>query len=313
MTVLLTGASGFVGRVVCPHLAASLPVVVAVRRDMALPPDVEARRVGELSADTDWSAALAGVERIVHMAARAHVMRDTETDPLEVFRRVNRDGTLRLAEQAAAQGVRRFVFVSTIKVNGEASPPDRPFAATDTPRPVDPYGIAKAEAEEKLLDLADRTGMEVVIVRPPLIHGPGAKGNLATLMRVVAHGLPLPLGGIDNRRSLLGVHNLAELLHLCLTHPDAAGQILLARDDDDVSTPDLIRRLAASMGRSIWLPPVPATWLGALAKLAGKSAAFERLAGWLQVDDSPTRRTVGWRPSRSLDQGLALMVGGDKP
>jgi nucleoside-diphosphate-sugar epimerase len=309
MKVLVTGASGFVGGPVCRTLAArGHHVIAAARRPL---PGLDVRTIADIGPDTDWSAALEGVEAVVHLAARAHIMNETAADPLTLFRRINRDGAIRLAEQAAAANVRRLVFVSSIKVNGEATPCDQPFRADDTPAPVDPYGVAKAEAEAALAAVAARTGLELAVVRPPLVHGPGAKGNLATLMAIIAKGLPLPLGAIDNRRSLVGVDNLADLLERCLTHPAAAGGTFLVRDDPDVSTAGLIRLIATAMHRPARLLPVPASWLRLAGRLTGRSAAVARLTGSLVVDDDPTRRRLDWSPSLPLAAGLAAMVAID--
>lgn len=307
MKVLVSGASGFVGGAVCRRLAASgHTVVAAVRRDDAfLPLEAEARRVGELGPDTDWRAALRGCDSVVHLAARAHVMWDRSADPRALFRQVNCAGALRLAEQAVAAGVGRFVFVSSIKVNGEATPPDRPFRADDEPAPMDAYGLSKAEAEAGLAGLSARTGLSLAVVRPPLVHGPGVKGNLAALMKVLARGWPLPLGAIENRRSLVGVDNLADALAFLVAH-SAQGRFLV-RDGEDVSTPELVRRLARGLGRRAMLLPVPPGLLWLAGRLSGKSVAVERLVGSLVVDDTPLR-ALGWRPGKSLDEGLAAMA-----
>lgn len=309
MTVLVTGASGFVGPAACRALrAAGHHVIAAARRPETAPPGFETRQVGDLGPQCDWSSALNGIDCVLHLAARAHVMNDAETDPLTVFRKVNRDGTARLAEQAAAAGVRRLVFVSTIKVNGEATALGRPFRAEDAPNPTDPYGIAKAEAERELAAIGARTGLEWVVVRPPLVHGPAAKGNLAALLRGLRRGLPLPLGAIDNRRDLIGVDNLAHLLALTTVHPDAAGGTFLARDGEAVSTPELIRRLGRSLGRPARLLPIPPAVLGTVLGLMGKRSTYERLVQSLEVDDGTTRTTLDWHPPLSLDQGLARMT-----
>lgn len=307
MKILVTGASGFVGAPMCRRLLADgHHVVAAVRRDDAfLPLDVEARRVDPLGPDTDWRAALKGCDAVLHLAARAHVMRDRAADPLALFRAVNRDGAVRLAEQAVAADVGRFVFVSSIKVNGEVTPVDRPFRGDDEPAPVDAYGLSKAEAEAALAGIAVRTGLSLAVVRPPLVHGPGAKGNLAALMAVLARGVPLPLGAIANRRSLVGVDNLADALAFLAGRAEQGR--FLVRDDEDVSTPELIRRLARLLGRSACLPPVPVALLRLAGTLTGKSAAVARLTGSLVVDDGPLR-ALGWTPARSLDEGLAAMV-----
>ncbi len=307
MKVLVTGASGFVGTALCRRLLAEgCKVVAAVRRDDAfLPLEAEARRVDGLGPDTDWRGALAGCDAVVHLAARAHVMRDRAADPLTLFRRINRDGSVRLAEQAVAAGIGRFVFVSSIKVNGEATPPDRPFRAEDAAAPVDPYGVSKAEAETALADLATRTGLSLAVVRPPLVHGPGVKGNLAVLMKALRLGLPLPLGAIRNRRSLVGVDNLADSLTFLVRCP-AQGRFLV-RDGEDISTPELIRRLAAAADRPARLLPVPPALLRLAGSLTGKRAAVQRLTGSLVVDDSPLR-ALGWVPPLTLNDGLARMA-----
>lgn len=296
MKILVTGASGFVGGPVCRALMArGHRVVAASRRDL---PGLEVVPIGELGPDTDWRPALDGVEAVVHLAARAHVMQETETDPLALFRRINRDGTVRLAEQAAAAGVRHFLFASSIKVNGEATPPDRPYRADDVPAPLDPYGIAKAEAEQALRAIALPT---LTILRPPLIHGPGAKGNLATLLKVLNTGLPLPLGGLTNRRSLVGIDNLANALGFLLERR-AAGTFLI-RDGEDVSTSQLLRLLGDGLEKPARLIPLP----GFLFRLLARSGTIKRLTGSLVVDDSPLR-ALGWTPPLSLKDGLARMT-----
>jgi nucleoside-diphosphate-sugar epimerase len=309
MKVLVTGANGFVGGAVCRALAdAGMQVAAASRRDMAVPTGVTLCRAAELGRGSDWREALAGMDAVVHLAARAHVMKDDAADPLAVFRTVNRDGAVALAEQAAAAGLRRLVFMSTIKVNGEATAPGRPFRADDVPAPGDPYGIAKAEAEAELATIAVRTGLELVVIRPPLVHGPGAKGNLAALMVLIARGLPLPLASVDNRRSLVGVANLADLVRTCLVHPDAPGKTFLVRDDSDLATPELIRRLARAMGRPARLLPCPPGLLRTAAAAVGRKGMASRLLGSLEVDDGLTRATLGWQPPVSLDAGLAAMA-----
>ncbi|NFV78538.1 NAD-dependent epimerase/dehydratase family protein [Magnetospirillum aberrantis] len=305
MKVLVTGASGFLGGPVCRALAAAgHEVLGAVRRPVDLAAGVRPVAAADLSADADWSVALTGCEAVVHLAARAHVMHETEADPLAVFRRVNRDGTARLAEQAAAVGVRRFIFVSSIKAQGESGL----LRAIDAPAPVDPYGVAKFEAEQALSAAAARVGMETTVIRPPLVHGAGAKGNLATLMRVLSKGIPLPLAWVDNRRSLVGADNLADLIRVCLDHPAAAGATFLVRDAEDLSTPQLLRRLAAAMGRRAVLLPVPPSALRLAARMVGRQAMAERLLGSLTVDDAATRQALSWEPPNSVDSGLAAMA-----
>lgn len=288
---LVTGASGFVGRALVATLAADGEAVRGASR-RPLPSGIPSVQVGALGPDTDWSAALREIDVVVHLAARVHVMREQERNPLEAFREVNVAGTGALAAQAAAAGVRRLVFVSSIKA-----------AVAE-----DPYGQSKLEAERVLQEVGERRGLQWVVVRPPLVHGPGAGGNLRRLMGLICRGVPLPFGGVKNRRSLVGVENLAALLRLSGTAPQAAGQTLLVADQPAVSTPDLIRMLAASMGRPARLWSVPASVLRGMGWLAGRSEEVERLTGSLEVDDSRTRALLGWAPRRTLEEGLGAMV-----
>lgn len=314
--ILVTGATGFVGSAVVRRLLADDAhgrVVVAVRRgELSWPEGVIQVQTGDLAPSTDWSAALNGVSGVVHCAARVHVMQDTATDPLDEYRRVNVQGTLNLARQATAAGVRRFVFVSSIKANGEATQPGHPFTADDVPAPLDSYGVSKVEAEQGLRELADSTGMEVVIVRPPLVYGPGVKANFAATMRWLARGVPLPLGRIQNARSMVARDNLVDLLVTCLRHPAAAGQTFLVSDGEDVSTTELLRRMGLAMGKPARLLPVPAAWLQLAATMLGKRDIAQRLCGSLQVDIEKTRCLLSWQPPLTLNQGLKIAAEGLK-
>ncbi|MFP5516281.1 MAG: UDP-glucose 4-epimerase family protein, partial [Alphaproteobacteria bacterium] len=283
MRVLLTGATGFVGRHTVPLLAARGHRVRAALRTFSEGP-WEPAVVGDIGPDTDWSSALAGIDAVIHMAARVHVMRDTASDPLAEFRRVNTAGTIRLAEQAAAAGVKRIVFLSSIKAMVDESRP-APLDAATVPAPHSPYGVSKLEAERALAEIAARTGMEVAVIRPPLVYGPGAAGNMRALVKLVATGLPLPLGGIRNRRSLIYVGNLADAVVTVLEHPDAAGQTFLVQDGEPLSTADLVRAIAAALDRPARLIPVPQGLMALGAALTGTRAVFDRLAGTLTVDD----------------------------
>ena len=302
MRVLLTGAIGFVGRHTVPLLAAHGHLVRAALRGAKEGP-WEPAVVGDIGPDTDWTTALAGVDAVIHMAARVHVMRDKADDPLAEFRRVNTAGTIRLAEQAAAAGVKRFVFLSSIKAMVDESRPT-PLDEATVPNPHSPYGVSKLEAERALAAISARTGMEVAVIRPPLVYGPGAAGNMRALVRLVATGLPLPLGGIHNRRSLIYVGNLADAVVTVLEHPDAAGQTLLVQDGEPLSTADLVRAIAAALGRPARLIPVPRSLMALGAALTGMRAVFDRLAGTLTVDDGPIRERLGWRPPHDLASGL---------
>lgn len=269
-----------------------------------LPSGVRRCQVAGLGPDTDWRAALDGVDTVFHLAARVHVMHDTSADPLLEFRRANVQGTLQLARQAAALGVRRFVFVSSIKVNGEQTAPGRPFRADSTPAPVDPYGISKHEAERELLRLGGETGLQVAIVRPPLVYGPGVKANFRAMMKWLVRGVPLPLGAVANRRSLVALENLVDLLVLCAQHPQAPGQVFLASDGEALSTAELLRRLGRALGRPARLLPVPPALLAAALRLLGKRDFVHRLLGSLEVDNSAAREHLGWKPPLSVDAAL---------
>jgi nucleoside-diphosphate-sugar epimerase len=259
--------------------------------------------IGNIGADTDWTQALVGVSSVVHLAGRAHTLRETCPDPISLFRSVNREGTLRLARMAAEAGVRRFVFVSSIGVNGNQTK-NGLYTELDEPKPHDLYAISKYEAEQGLHEISALTGMQFVIVRPTLVYGPDAPGNFRKLLHLVEKGLPLPFGTVNNRRSLLYLGNLVDALALCLTHPSAANQIYLVSDGEDVSTPELIRLLAMQLGKRAHLLPVPPRLLELAGKLVGKSAAVQRLLGSLAVDSGKIRRELGWRPPYSLDEGL---------
>lgn len=257
----------------------------------------------------DFSLVLHAVDVVVHTAARAHIMRDEALDPLAEYRRVNVAGTLRLAQQAAAAGVKRFIFISSIKVNGEGTQPGHHYRADDSPNPEDAYGISKAEAEAGLRTIAQETGMELVIIRPVLVYGPEVKGNFQSMVRAVARGIPLPLGGVTgNRRSLVALDNLVDLICTCVNHPRAAGQIFLVSDGEDLSTADLLRRIAMAGGAPARLLPVPPVLLRWGARLLGKEAVAQRLLGSLQVDITKTRELLGWQPLLTVNEGLKKLA-----
>lgn len=308
-SVLLTGASGFVGRAVLRRLVMDGVTVTAAVRHGANAPEKVAHTVWFDAFDTtDWREHCVGIDAVVHCAARVHVMNDVEADPLAAFRKVNVQGTLSLAEQAAQAGVRRFVFISSIKVNGEGTLPGKPYTADDTPEPSDPYGISKMEAEQGLLALAERTGMEVVIIRPVLVYGPGVKANFLNMMRWLDNGVPLPFGAINNRRSLVALDNLVDLIVTSINHPAAANQIFLVSDGEDLSTTQLLRRTAAALGKPARLLPIPAWMLSTAARLLGKKALSQRLCGSLQVDIQKAATLLHWSPPVSVDNALASVA-----
>ena len=303
-SVLVTGATGFVGRALCRQMmAAGHALIPAVRSKAGFPNEVV---VGDIESSTDWRLLLAGCDAVVHLAARAHVMAETAQNPLALYRAVNTDATLNLARQAAEAGVKRFVFISTVKVNGEGR--DAPYREADVPAPADAYAISKWEAEQGLRRIARETGLEVVILRPPLVYGPGVKANFLRLMQLIQKDWPLPLGAIRNRRSLLYLGNLVDAIRLCVEHPAAAGQTFLLDDGEAVSTPELIRAVAHAMGRTARLPAVPVRVTEFAGVLFGKRAAVARLTGSLWVDSSSIRSRLNWTPPYSMEAGLAATV-----
>ena len=309
MKALVTGATGFVGRALCARLTASgAEVVPAARNKYGLPNEVV---IGNLSASTNWRPGLTGCDAVIHLAARVHVMEDVAQGSLALYRDTNTEATFNLARQAADAGVKRFVFISSIKVNGEFTEVNRPFTSEDVPAPEDPYGVSKHEAEQLLRQIAAETGMEVVIIRPPLVYGPGVKANFAAMMRWLARGVPLPLAAVtENRRSLVALDNLVDLIASCLHHPAAANQTFLVSDGEDISTAELLKRMGAAMGQPARLFYMPPALLKLGATLLNKPGIYQRLCGSLQLDISKTRQLLDWTPPMSVDDGLCRAAEG---
>jgi nucleoside-diphosphate-sugar epimerase len=306
--VLVTGAGGFVGRMLCKELAhRGYQVRAAMRSHGQLSANGETAIVGNIDAGTKWADALRGVDTVIHLAARVHVMKEKAADPLTEFLKVNLYGTSNLAQQAAGAGVKRLVYVSSVKVNGETTDA-QPFAETDEPDPQDPYAVSKLQAEQVLQRISDETGLEVVIVRPPLVYGPGVKGNFLRLLAAIDRGIPLPLAGAHNLRSLIYVGNLVDALIVCASHPAAAGQTYLVRDGEDVSTAILVEKLSRALGRDSRLFGLPPGLLRAAATLLGRAEQMDRLFGSLRVNDQKIRGELGWVPPYSMEQGLRATV-----
>lgn len=299
-TILVTGATGFVGQAMIASLERlRRPYRPVARRNVG-----KVRGVGAIDGNMRWDSCLEGVDSVVHLAARVHVMRDHGADSLAAFRKTNVDGTRSLALAAAAAGVRRFIFISSIKVNGELTSRGQTFTSDDVPGPQDAYGHSKWEAEQVLMALAEETGMEVVIIRPPLVYGPCVKANFLSMMQWLYKGIPLPLGGVHNKRSLIALDNLVDFIVNCIDHPAAANQTFLVSDGEDMSTTELLQRMAVALGKPARLLPVPAWLLKAGAAMVGKRDIAQRLLGSLQVDISKTREVLDWVPPVSVDEAL---------
>ncbi|WP_158120212.1 UDP-glucose 4-epimerase family protein [Vibrio metoecus] len=301
-TVLITGYSGFIGS----HLVDALSPSVKVNLLGRSPPlQCHTHLKANIDPNSDYSAVLNDVDVVVHVAARVHVMNDNSSDPLNEFRQVNAAGTINLATQAVKAGVKRFIFVSSIKVNGESTAFGKPFTESDDRCPADFYGQSKSEAEVQLLELAKQTGLEVVIIRPPLVYGPDVKANFASLLNLVSKGIPLPFGLIkNNKRSLVSVKNLVDLIVTCIAHPKAANQVFLVSDDHDVSTSEMVRKMAIALGKPTWQIPIPVWCYKLVGKLFNKSDMVDRLTGSLQVDITHTKQTLGWTPPQAQQQSF---------
>lgn len=308
-TFLVTGGSGFLGQALINQLV-RLPgcTVVAPMRNLSARLAAGARSfaLNNLDGANDWQVTLNDVDVVIHAAARVHVMNEVAVDPLAAFREVNVEATLNLARQAAEYGVKRFIFISSIKVNGEGTEAGAVYRADDTPAPIGPYAISKLEAEQGLMSLAANTGMEVVVIRPVLVYGPGVKANFLSMMRWLYRGVPLPFGAVNNLRSLVAIDNLVDLIVTCSDHPAAANQVFLASDGEDVSTTQLLRKLANALGKPARLFPIPTRIMSGVAAMIGKRAMADRIFGSLQVDISKNRKLLGWEPPVTLDKALGL-------
>lgn len=308
LNVLVTGASGFVGGPLSQALRNNGHDVTAVSRRGTEIPGVTNVTVADFNNIDMLTETLRGVDVVVHAAARVHVMNETAANPLAEFRAVNRDLTQNIATAAHRAGVKRFVFLSTIKVFGETSPRELPFTAATPPRPVDPYGVSKLEAEQALFDFAASSGLEVVVIRPPLIYGPGVRANFERMVRLIGRGIPLPFGGIRNRRSLVALDNLLDLIKACVSSPHASGQVFCVSDSSPISTPELFRAVGEAMDRSVMMIAIPETFLAVAFKLIGKSAYIDRLISSLHVDISHTQDTLGWVPKVNPSDALRATV-----
>lgn len=304
MKCLVTGANGFVGSELVAQLSTNIDQVsVAVRTQSEKAYNLPVYLVDRINGETNWTEPMAGQDTVIHLANRAHVFKDQAQDPLAEYREINVQGTVALARQAVEAGVKRYIYLSSIKVNGEQTLLE-PYSYKDTPSPQDPYAVSKWEAEQALKELCENSSMELVIIRPPLVYGPGVKGNLRTLRSAIDRGWPLPLAGIENQRDLISLRNLVDLISVCIKHPDAAGHTFLCSDDRPVSTTELITAIAKARHRKPKLFKMPPKLLASLAKLAGKEGAYERLFGDLRVDISHTKNVLGWEPRFTFEEAI---------
>ncbi|MDA9816928.1 NAD-dependent epimerase/dehydratase family protein [Alphaproteobacteria bacterium] len=307
MNVLITGASGFLGKRLIEKISTdpTLSLTGSTRRNNKLS-SVSSLVFGNLDSNFDWSHILKNQEVVIHAAGKAHIMDNKTVTSYNEYKKVNLDGTLRLAQQASISGVKRFIFISTIKVNGEKTKKNKPFTELDKPNPVDGYSLSKWEAEKKLIEISTKSGMEFVIIRPSLIYGPGVKGNFGKIISLIKRGLPLPLGAINNKRSFIAIDNLIDLITVCIKHPKASNQLFLAADGKDLSTSQLIKELAMSANKNLFLIPIPVIFLKFIASILRKKTVIDRLNESLQVDISKSKNLLNWTPPISIEKGLFL-------
>ena len=310
--ILVTGGSGFIGKAVCENLKKkNYKVNIASRRDIATNlSGVKVYSINKINENTNWFEALNTVSCVIHCAAKTHVMNNIKQKTFTSFREVNVEGTLNLAKQAVECGVKRFIFLSSIKVNGERTEKLSMFRYNDIPKPQDAYGISKWEAEKGLWEISKQSGLEVVIIRAPLVFGPGVKGNLRSLIKLIQHRIPLPFSLIKNQRSLIGIDNLVDFIIRCIDDHKTSGNTFLVSDEKDISTPDLVRQIASSMGFSVRLFPLPLSFLKFFGFILGKKNEIDRLIGSLQIDNSYTKKTLDWTPPVSVEEGIRRMVQG---
>jgi len=305
MKILITGYTGFVGKAVTVYLGSKGHQLIGwSRQRRAKFNHLQKSFTGDIGPQTDFKSALSGLDAVIHLATSVHVMNEKAKNPLAEFRKVNVHGTVNLARQAVRYGVKKFIYLSSIKVNGEQTAYSCAFSEDDIPNPVGPYAISKLEAEQELFKIAYNSSMEIIIIRPPIVYGPGVKANFRSMMKWLYKGAPLPLGATKNKRSLVGLGNLVDFIATCLEHPAAANEIFLVSDGEDISTSELLRRTARALGVPARLLPIPPMLLKVAAKLAGKNEMVHRLLGNLQVDISKAKKVLGWSPSFSIDEEL---------
>ncbi len=311
--ILITGGTGFIGKALCESLKnTKLEINLSFRNNRPLLNEkIECFKVGDINSETDWSKALYKTDCVIHCAGIAHVINEFKKNTLDVYRKINVKGTINLAEQAAALGVKRFIFLSSIKVNGERTLGSLHFKHDDIPKPEDAYGISKLEAEKGLYEISKKTGLEIVIIRAPLVYGPGVKGNLKRLIKLIKSRLPLPFSSINNKRSLIGIDNLLDIIINCINNPNAAGKTFLVSDDQDISTPELFRSIALAMKCKLHLFPIPINILNFIFRIIRKKNEIDRLTGSLQIDINYTKMILNWKPILSFEEGIRKMVKGE--